>query len=470
MAKKPVYGGYDCHFVDKVSDRFICQICTKILRDPHLAVCCGQHFCKSCLKKWFIRQGKESCPHCRAEGEGFNHVINKGVRSEINQLIVKCSNHGEGCQWTGELGTLKQHLDFDSGCDFVMVECPNKCKEFRGGILLVKIMRRKYLADHLAQSCYLRPYQCEFCGLKDTYKAITGDNYMVMERADEYDYFGHQAECPEARVTCPYECCVEMKRKELENHFSQCPQEPIECPFAEIGCKANICRHQLEDHMSISLHQHMMLLMIDRKQLTAELNDVKTELSEAQDELDETKSKLSSAETEIGEIKAKLHEAEARLTFCETTACTSTNRLKRANDSFSLTMPNFSMYCRSGKAWYSEPFYYREGYKMCLQVCTNRPDGSCINVALHQLKGEYDDLLKWPYKYTSCGHHHSRDHTQESYKFLICGSLRHPQITQIECFNHFCSLGSWSLQRKVSYSDSLTFKVENDNCFINVKI
>ena len=124
---EPVYGGYDYEFVGKLSDRLNCNICTKVLRDPHLTVCCGQHFCESCLNKWFTRQGKGICPHCRADGEAFNHVIDKSVRSEVIQLKIRCSNHGEGCQWTGELGALKKHLESDTGCDCVMVECPNKC-------------------------------------------------------------------------------------------------------------------------------------------------------------------------------------------------------------------------------------------------------------------------------------------------------------------------------------------------------
>ena len=121
------YGGHDNDFIDKIPRRFICQICTKVLCEPHLAVCCGQHFCESCLNKWFARQrGKQSCPHCcRAEGEAFHHVINKGLRSEVNQLKLRCCHHGKGCQWTGELGALKAHLESESGCGFVMVECPN---------------------------------------------------------------------------------------------------------------------------------------------------------------------------------------------------------------------------------------------------------------------------------------------------------------------------------------------------------
>ena len=115
-------GGHDSEFVYEVPDRFICQICCKVLRKPHLTVCCGQHFCESCLNGWFNRHRKQSCPHCRAEGKEFSHVINKGLRNEINQLKVICSNHDKGCKWMGELGALKTHLESDKGCGFVEVK------------------------------------------------------------------------------------------------------------------------------------------------------------------------------------------------------------------------------------------------------------------------------------------------------------------------------------------------------------
>ena len=223
------YCGHDYEFVGKVPDRFICQICTKVLRDPHLAVCCGQHFCDSCLNKWFTTQGKQSCPHCRAEGERFNHVIHKGLRSEVNQLKIRCSDHREGCQWTGELGTLKKHLEPDSGGGYVTVYCPNKCT-YMGRVIS---MKRKDLGKHLASDCILRPYQCEYCGFKNTYKAITGrcgnNKYLLM---------CHQHECPEAPLICPNKCGSErIKRMDIEGHRNQCPQEPVECPFAKAGCK-----------------------------------------------------------------------------------------------------------------------------------------------------------------------------------------------------------------------------------------
>ena len=178
-----VNGGYDLHdvdFVGEVADRFICQICTKLLREPHLVVCCGQHFCESCLDQWFDynlgRQGKPclSCPRCRAKGDDFNHVIHKGLRSEINELKIRCSNHSEGCTWTGELGSLKTHLESESGCGFVLVTCPNMCRQASPFDSATTCVKRKDLQEHITQYCYLRPFQCKYCGLKDTYQAVTG--------------------------------------------------------------------------------------------------------------------------------------------------------------------------------------------------------------------------------------------------------------------------------------------------------
>ena len=464
-----MYGGYDCEFVGAVSDRLNCNICTKVLRDPHLTVCCGQHFCESCLNKWFTRQGKESCPHCRAEGGEFNHVIHKGLRSEVNQLKIRCSNHEEGCQWTGELGTLKQHLEADNGCGFVVVECPNKCEEipFDAELydltLKTSIMRRKDLDNHLARFCYLRPYQCKFCGLKDTYEAITGNNYLVCIRCGEDDYFGHQATCLEVPITCPNKCgSKKIRRKDMMDHRSQCPQEPVECPFAEAGCKVEVRRQQLEDHMTTSLQQHVMLLMIDRKQLKEELNELKA--------------KLGKAETELGETKIKLHETEERLALCEAFS-NPRNQLKNYGDSMKVTMFRFSEYCCSGKVWHSPPFYYREGYKMCLAVYANgvgEGAGTHVSVAVLLLRGEYDDQLKWP---RVCNYLHEihvqLDNDGCCYLLVHRNTLdRQPAVNehlQINCWSKFCHLHNKKIVRMLN--DCLTFCVVcMDNCYLKVEI
>ena len=282
------HGGYDSEFVCEVADRFICQICAKVLREPHLAVCCGKHFCESCLIRWFKQHHKESCPHCRAEGKEFSHVINKGLRSEINQLEVKCSNCDKGCEWTGELGALKTHLQSDKGCGFVEVECPNQCSSERQSVFtyFVKSIQRKDLDRHLKTECDLRQYQCEHCGYKDTYHEITGKGRPPAHEISRFNFFllqdtSHYGECPEFPLTCPNKCGARrIKRKNMKHHRSECPQEPMQCPFAEAGCKEGLRRCQLEDHMTSSVQQHLLLVMNDHKRLKERLRETEAKLEE----------------------------------------------------------------------------------------------------------------------------------------------------------------------------------------------
>ena len=46
-------------FVKELPDDYQCMICTKVLNEPHLTDCCGQHFCQACLKQWFKKQAKK---------------------------------------------------------------------------------------------------------------------------------------------------------------------------------------------------------------------------------------------------------------------------------------------------------------------------------------------------------------------------------------------------------------------------
>jgi hypothetical protein len=81
-------GGYDYDFVNEVPDRLTCQICAKPFRDPHLVVCCGKHYCGSCLTTSFRKMSVESCPHCRAEGDRLKYVDHKGLKSEVCELDI----------------------------------------------------------------------------------------------------------------------------------------------------------------------------------------------------------------------------------------------------------------------------------------------------------------------------------------------------------------------------------------------
>ncbi len=225
MASNSALEGQVHDFVDEVPEKFKCRICTNVLRDPRLTECCGQHFCQKCLQSWFQTQTRtfRSCPHCRTVN--FVHIHDKSVQRELNQLRIRCSHQGEGCEWVGQLGDLQTHLNSNSGCGYQVVECPNRCnsKVESPRLWLHKVthsvqkLQRKDLQKHVASQCPLRRYKCAHCGLEDTHKSITGSHY---------------SKCPMFPLPCPNACGLEtaIKRREMPTHRQQCPMEKLQCP------------------------------------------------------------------------------------------------------------------------------------------------------------------------------------------------------------------------------------------------
>ena len=252
VEKEKVRKAYD--LVKPAPDKYNCMICSGLLERPVLMSCCGQHFCESCLKKWYAEQGKK-CPHCR--NIGVTYLLNKERVRDINELRVYCSNKSKGCTWKGELGSLVGHVE--SNCGFTEIDCPKGCK--------MKLLRDK-MSDHIRDSCLCRDYSCEHCQKKGTYHTITGEcgefgPCLVHGR-------GHYSWCGQYPVQCPNECSKTIKRGEVPIHRESCPLEPIECSFSEVGCQEQLVRRDLDNHMATSDHQHLLLMMKAFKELKQE--------------------------------------------------------------------------------------------------------------------------------------------------------------------------------------------------------
>ena len=198
----------------------------------------------------------------------------------------------------------------------------------------------------------------------------------------------HYNECPSYPLACPNpgRRMDGIKRRDMKDHRSKCPHERMECPFAEAGCKTyQLLRCQLDDHLSSNQQQHLLLVMGAYKQM--------------KDQLHETEAKLTTAVQLLRQGKeADKETVDAIVTCCLT-------YLKKKGDKVTATMPRVSEYHRSGKIWYCAPFYFKEGYKMCLGVSVKKMEsGVCTGVSMSicLLKGEYDEELKWPIGDNQC--------------------------------------------------------------------
>ena len=360
-------GGCTFRFADRVPERCICSVaCHKVLRNARLLVCCGNHICETCLNHWLRTQGKlKKCPNCRREK--FTHVEDLSIRREISNLKIRCTNGEEGCTWVGTMSNckLKTHLATENGCGFIEVHCTNKCK---------KQLKRQDLTDHLAQHCPLRQCKCQHCGKEDTYQIITKK---------------HCDECPSYPLDCPNECGVRgIKRAEVDQHRNECPLEPVECPFKEAGCQARLVRNELDSHMTANQQQHILTLMAAFREVKAELRASKTmqEVIATDVAIIQQSPEKQSSDLALASIKSQLE-------------LNNSLRLQRYGPPLTIRMINFSHYQRSGKVWYTPPFYCDPGYKMQLAVFANGIGAGAsthVSIALLLMKGEFDHQIPWP--------------------------------------------------------------------------
>ena len=298
-------GGYDYDFAETPPDKYLCCICTNVLRDARLTECCGQHYCNSCLSRWLDR--KKTCPHCREDD--FKSMVNRAVIREINELRIRCNYREKGCDWVGELGVIKQHF---KGCDYVEVKCTNSGYHIPNHVYPVlpihitqvkceKMEERRYLANH-QKECKYRQYTCEYCGYVDTYDAIAGTGRVRNEPTCVTLQGNHYNVCAHRPLQCPNKCRGKnIKRMDMVAHRKSCPLEPLDCPFKSIGCKDKVRRKDMDNEEA-----HWALVDQELGHKNVELRCTKDELGRTKEELGRTQEKLGRTKEELGYAKGEL--------------------------------------------------------------------------------------------------------------------------------------------------------------------
>ena len=156
-------GGYDYEFIDPPQNSLECSICLLTLRDPHVISCCGNHFCHTCIGR--IQGDGKPCPLCNEPN--FTTLLHKGVKREVNALMICCRWRQLGCNWEGELGQLEEHLhpgagSRGKGCGYVIVACVYKCGNR---------FERRMIKDHELDDCPRRPMEVQMSSLARKFEA-----------------------------------------------------------------------------------------------------------------------------------------------------------------------------------------------------------------------------------------------------------------------------------------------------------
>ena len=450
-------GGYQYSFVDKLKDRLLCKSCHLPSRDPYMSVCCGHLFCKSCLDE---KTSNSICPVCH--DEEFKTFSNKAIDREVKELHIHCTNKEKGCEWQGELKDISNHLGNSDGCQFMELECSNKCG---------KMIRRQYLPCHVEMLCPRRKVNCQYCHDTGEHQFITIDHkkecpklplrcpnrchVRSVPREDmeahkkecqlemvnclnncgkqferrlsnshmETECSNHTVECPHCRILglyneiydpqhtnscpklplpCPNKCELgNVPREDMEAHRKECPLEMIQCEYHDLGCKDRIVRKDQEKHDNEKMKEHLMMT----KCRLGELNDTQHQLMGV---LINTKDQLADALKHITNLTVLMNAllspntapANIRSLLLDTSAMV-----------FKFGIPPCPVIIKASEfnkkkedkvEWYSDAFYtHNKGYKMCLRVDAaghKDGDGTHLSVYLHIMKGSHDDELTWPVK------------------------------------------------------------------------
>ncbi len=149
--------GFDCEFLEPPPENLQtrCPICLQIIREPYQVPCCGKKYCQSCIQTVKIKN--KPCPTCNTEG--FSNFPDTGHKQSLYGLKVRCSHQKDGCEWTGELRQLDEHLNTDplpetqlDGCRLTIINC-----DFHHVGCAVKLPRQD-MPEHVRASIHHKLY------------------------------------------------------------------------------------------------------------------------------------------------------------------------------------------------------------------------------------------------------------------------------------------------------------------------
>jgi len=211
---------------------FECPMCQDLFENVVETPCCHRCYCKNCIGSW-VEKGK-TCPDCRKELKIDDCRPNLPLQRMADNVPITCPNISLGCKDKVTRGTLKEHVN---KCDYAEVSCTNsdKCDK----------MYLKDRPEHLRR-CEYRKAPCSLgCGLN-----------IPLNSVDEHI----NNTCSHQTIKCNLGCGTSALRKDITAHQAEaCPLATIPCKFNKLGCKAQIIRNKVNEHM-IAADYHYALL------------------------------------------------------------------------------------------------------------------------------------------------------------------------------------------------------------------
>lgn len=107
---------------DHLVKYIVCKLCKNISINPRIERSCDNIFCKACLKDFFRKQGKKSCPfNCESL---IKTKLSKIEKANLANITLSCKNIGIGCNFNYPFTETGQLLIHEKECCFNQLVCP----------------------------------------------------------------------------------------------------------------------------------------------------------------------------------------------------------------------------------------------------------------------------------------------------------------------------------------------------------
>ena len=252
-------------------------------------------------------------------------------------------------------------------------------------------------ANHLSQEAYqrLQGQPCPLCREKNL--TAVKDNF-------------HKRKALSLKVRCPHKaegCEWQGELRSLEQHVAQsCGLKVIQCDFSYAGCGAQLQRRLMSAHMKEGMEAHLSLLSLVVPTLQTIVQQQGDVMKQMRDQIKQQGDQIKQQGDQMeSQIKQQGDQIKQQGDQIKQQADQMENRIKQLEKPFppvDSIMDPFGQHKWSDYDWYSPPFYtHLGGYRMCLRVNANgvgTGKGTHVSVYVYLMRGEFDDLLKWPFR------------------------------------------------------------------------
>ncbi|XP_015780400.1 PREDICTED: TNF receptor-associated factor 4-like [Acropora digitifera] len=200
----------------------------------------------------------------------------------------------------------------------------------------------------------------------------------------------HSLECRRRPIDCSNGCGQVVPREEITAHKDvDCPETLISCQYDFLGCRTQIKRCEMKDHLEEKLRGHFEMSVDKLSGVQDECRILRREMEQIKLNYFTVSSQLASLEKEVFEVKLKHKDIETSAPFIWKV----TNfweRVCKAKTDKEIRVESDSFYVGP------------QGYKMKLAMYPNgtkEARNAHISLYIALMKGRYDAILPWPFKY-----------------------------------------------------------------------